>query len=152
DKALRRWPSNRRQMEMECDIRRTLSSRSGATSEVSGATLHARSAWGVFNFGGPYPPKSRTQKFRDRWKTLQKALIVLPNTHPRTPKIKNKNIYNYILSVVAASWSASWSARRSDNFGGGSPKSDTQHVPSRGYVAERSAETRRNYFEARRHS
>jgi hypothetical protein len=62
----------------------------GATSEVSGATRYVWKALGVFNFGGPYPPKNPNQKIRDRWKTLQKALTCPKNTPARTLILKNK--------------------------------------------------------------
>jgi hypothetical protein len=137
---------------MERKVRRALDA-----NHSSGATSGATSAgggkgFGVFNFGGPYPPKTMNQKIRNRWKTLQKALFVLPNTPARTPKIKNKNIYNYILGLYGTIQRASKSVVGANNFVGGSPKLFRWSGPSSGQLRNGPAEIRRNYLEARRHS
>jgi len=125
---------------------------------MSGATLGALtlsggwSAWGVFNFGGPYPPKNPNQKFRDRWKTHQKALTCPKNTPARTLILKNKEREKYILRLYSTLQGASKRAVGADNFGELPPKSDRWNEPSSGHVTERPVETRRNYLEARRHS
>jgi hypothetical protein len=133
---------------MEREVRRALDANhsSGATSAGAGR------GFGVFNFGGPYPPETMNQKIRDRWKTLQKALYRSLNTPARTPKLKNKNIYKYILWLYGTLQRAPKRAVGPDNFVGGSPKLFRWNEPSSGYVLEGPAEIRRNYLEARRHS
>jgi hypothetical protein len=135
---------------MERKVRRALTpDMSGATSSAKGAG--AERGFGVFNFGGPYPPKTMNPKIQNRWKTRYEALHRSLNPRPRTPKIKNNNIYNYILCLYGTLQRASKKAVGANNFVGGSPKLNRWSAPSSEYVTEPPAEIRRNYFRATRH-
>jgi hypothetical protein len=137
---------------MERNIQRALGADHSSAATSGAAHTGAGRGFGVFNFGGPCPPKTPNQNRFVSKKMLYEALYRPKNTRPRTPKIKNKNIYNYILGLYGTLRSAFLRAVGPDNFGEVPPESDRWNEPSSGHGPTRPAETRRNYFEPRRHS